>query len=148
MTLAAITIKQPWARAIAAGIKTVENRSRPTSHRGSVAIHAGKAISKEGCSDPRILEAFADGPWNDPALRQPLGAVIAVADLVDCHPADTCDRDTCKPWGDPAGYHLVLACAVQIDQPVPARGSLGLPWRLPEDVDLAVRAQLPDALRG
>ena len=38
----ALTIHQPWAWAIMAGIKRVENRTWRTSHRGPLVIHAGK----------------------------------------------------------------------------------------------------------
>ena len=40
----ALTIKQPWASAIAFGDKRVENRSWPTAYRGLLAIHAGASI--------------------------------------------------------------------------------------------------------
>ena len=36
----AITIKQPWAYLIAAGIKDIENRTWPTKFRGRVLVHA------------------------------------------------------------------------------------------------------------
>ncbi len=48
---------------------------------------------------------------------------------------------SCQPWGDPTGHHLVLAGVVQLPEPVPARGALGLPWRLTEDVEASVRGQ-------
>lgn len=37
----ALTIKQPWASAIMAGLKRVENRTWRTDYRGPLAIHAG-----------------------------------------------------------------------------------------------------------
>jgi len=37
----ALTIKQPYAWLIMAGVKRVENRPRKTSHRGQLIIHAG-----------------------------------------------------------------------------------------------------------
>jgi hypothetical protein len=39
-----LTIRQPWASAIAFGDKRVENRSWPTAYRGLVAIHAGLSV--------------------------------------------------------------------------------------------------------
>jgi len=41
----AITIQQPWAEMIARGLKRVENRTWRTSHRGPLAIHAGKSMA-------------------------------------------------------------------------------------------------------
>jgi len=53
----AITVKQPWAWAIAHGGKTVENRSRGTRHRGLLLIHAGLAWSDRGAHDVRVTTA-------------------------------------------------------------------------------------------
>lgn len=39
----ALTIRQPWASLIAAGVKTIETRSWSTKYRGPLAIHAGKS---------------------------------------------------------------------------------------------------------
>lgn len=38
----ALTIRQPWASLIAAGVKTIETRSWSTRYRGPLAIHAGR----------------------------------------------------------------------------------------------------------
>lgn len=46
----ALSITQPWAWAIIHG-KTVANRTRPTHHRGVLAIHAGKTWSGFGSGD-------------------------------------------------------------------------------------------------
>lgn len=42
----AITIKQPWASLIAAGLKDIENRTWKTNFRGRVLIHAAKVSVK------------------------------------------------------------------------------------------------------
>lgn len=132
----AITVKQPWAWAIAAGHKLVENRSQGTRYRGLLLIHAGKGWSARGADDPRIAGVRTPGPWRDLAY----GSVLAVARLVDSHP----DAGCCRPWGESeyseAGgrvrtvvHHLVLEDVRALEQPVPARGALGL-WRPPGDV--------------
>ncbi|MEU0468957.1 ASCH domain-containing protein [Amycolatopsis sp. NPDC006131] len=42
----AITVRQPWAWAIAKGYKPIENRTWSTDHRGLIAIHAAaKSVS-------------------------------------------------------------------------------------------------------
>lgn len=142
----AITVKQPWAWAIAHGGKTVENRSRGTAYRGPLLIHAGLVWSQRGEYDPRVRAA-----WNGlhPQLagslgftEHPTGAVIAVAQLVDAHP----DANCCRPWGESeyleasgrrrtVVHHLVLEDVVPLPEPVPCRGALGL-WRPPADVVL------------
>jgi hypothetical protein len=138
----AITVKQPWAWAIAHGGKTIENRSQGTRYRGTLLIHAGKAWSDRGADDERVLAAW--DPLDDglawPTSNFPAGVVIAVALLVDSHP----DAGCCRPWGESsyteAGgrertvvHHLVLEDVVPLDRPVPARGALGL-WRPPAEV--------------
>ncbi len=40
ISLKALSIKNPYAFLIAAGIKDIENRSQPTKHRGKIFIHA------------------------------------------------------------------------------------------------------------
>jgi hypothetical protein len=162
----AITVRNPWAWAIAAGFKPVENRSQNANYRGPLAIHAGQAWSVRGECDHRVCEAWATFAASVPLRPAPnvpvSGAVgrlhkdslfveygiIAVAELVDCHP----DQGCCRPWGESsyeeaggrtrtAIHHLVLDEVRTLAEPVPARGALGL-WMLPDDVEAAVREQL------
>jgi hypothetical protein len=152
----AITVKDPYGWAIAYAGKTTENRSRPTSYRGPLAIHVGLGWDAAGAASSLIQQAWArwassvplhpgpgveysgypgrlerGGLWLNP------GDVIAIADLVDCHPADGC----CESWGEPDGYHLTLDNVHRI-RPVPAKGQLGVPWNLPGDVAIQVEAQI------
>lgn len=146
MTLPAITIRNPWARAVTAGAKRVENRGRPTNYRGPLAIHAGRAPDIGGDRDPRILGLFG----NDPRRGAAVGAVVAVAELVDCHLATgPCVNSfvRCGPWGDldygdKDAWHLVLDGIRALDRPVPTRGFVRVPWMLPANVEQQVRAQL------
>lgn len=137
--LRAITVRQPWAWAIAHGGKTIENRSQPTRYRGPVLIHAGAGWSDRGERDPRVRDLLVTRAGT-PATRS---AVIAVAQLVDCHP----DAGCCRPWGESeyteaggrtrtAIHHLVLEDVAPLAQPVPARGQLGL-WRPSPEVAAA-----------
>lgn len=111
-----ISVRQPWASLIAAGVKTVENRSRPTRYRGRVLIHAGRAIDRDGMELVAEVardagEAVPDG-W-------PAGAIIGCVTLVDCV---TASED--EFFEGPYGY--ILEDAVTFDNPIPARGQLGL----------------------
>lgn len=144
---------QPWAWAIAHGGKTVENRSRRFSHRGPLAIHAGRAWEPVGATSPQVKHAF--DAYRLPAVRDRdldadhpkfvTGAVIAVTELVDVH------RETggcCQPWGhtvnlsaaaaDRPVYHLVLSGTRALDEPVRCYGAQGL-WNLPSAVAEALR---------
>ena len=160
--LRALTIRQPWCSAITFGGKRVENRTRPTRHRGLLALHAGLAV------DWHVPEAawFAAGltPYLPGGRRSawtaslPLGAVIAVANLTACHADTECEDQAaeedrgelryCSPWAMRWSWHWVLADVRPLPEQVPCRGALGL-WRLPEDVETRVREQLEaaDAVR-
>lgn len=146
-------MKQPWAWAIAAGYKRVENRTRGVSYRGPLALHAGGAWSKTGAGDTRVMDAAlhsAEGLVAAAVLVLggapvvcPRGAVIAVCDLIDSHPAADC----CAPWGDSEYlegdharpvHHLVLNNIRPLAQPIPARGQLGL-WRPNDDLTRAIK---------
>jgi hypothetical protein len=76
----ALTICQPYSELIARGDKRVENRTWSTPYRGLLYIHAGK--SKQWLSlDP--TKKF-DQNYNIPVAQLSFGAVIAIADLIDC----------------------------------------------------------------
>ncbi len=66
----AISVKQPWASLIAAGVKTLELRTWPTHHRGALLI----------CSSRRPM---IDGHRH--------GEALCVVDLVDCRPMTQAD---------------------------------------------------------
>ncbi|RKR92839.1 hypothetical protein BDK92_7321 [Micromonospora pisi] len=142
----AITVQQPWASCIATtapGAKRVENRGQSTTYRGPILIHAGASISKTGEADYRCIRIWG----TDPAHGRPMRAVLAVADLVDAHRAE---NRCCRPWGEewyetrrgtlPAA-HLVLDHVRVLDQPIPARGALGL-WTPEPHLVSAVQQQL------
>ncbi|MBU2700609.1 hypothetical protein Ga0466249_001701 [Sporomusaceae bacterium BoRhaA] len=87
----AITILQPWASLIACGEKKIETRLWPTKYRGPIAIHAG--LGKQHIDLCR-QQLFWANLWPYEIAAQyslqeridkflPLGAVIAIADLVD-----------------------------------------------------------------
>jgi len=137
----ALTVRQPWAGLIASGHKLVDNRSGMTHYRGPLAIHAGVTFSEQGGSDPRVRKAMKRRPLAADYTDGELGHLIALVDLVDCHPAAqvpgvaTC----CAPWGDreysygrrtSVAFHLVLAHPRPIDPAIKMRGQQGL-WRLP-----------------
>jgi hypothetical protein len=102
----ALTLHQPWAPAIAEGIKTIETRSWSTSYRGPLAIHAGKSTEWEQVDidgwtlhaidadvpEVRRLGAVHNGELVPDryerrlAFPAPLGAVVAVVNLVDVVP--------------------------------------------------------------
>ncbi len=71
----AITIWQPYAQAIALGLKTYETRSWPTKYRGKIAVHASiKPLSQEG---KRLSEKYGIKNFS-------FSKIIVIADLTDC----------------------------------------------------------------
>ena len=146
----ALTIRPPWSHAIAFWGKDVENRTWATHYQGDIAIHAGKSPDDGALEDWRIVSALTAPGYEQ--IPFSLGKVVAVARLYDCHPipdetglsgCGTPARDdrTCSLWADETGYHWRLRDIRPLRDPVPCKGALGL-WRLPEDVEKAVRAQL------
>jgi hypothetical protein len=131
----AITIWQPWAYCIASGMKPIENRYWSTSYRGPLAIHAGRQWDKDGAIDERVRGALSpyltvrqryDQDAVDAAEhpdRFMFGAIIATANLSDCHVS----MDCCLPWGDLSigfeyVWHWVLTDVRPLANPVPMRG--------------------------
>lgn len=158
----AITIRLPYSAAIRASVKTIENRGRPIAakHIGQqVAIHAAATWSTEGGADMRI-RTWWWGPDRSPNaildatdFSRLFRNIIAVATIAGCHKAAwplnealTC----CQPFGDrrygkrdePA-WHIELADIIPLDPPVgPVRGSLLVPWTLPDDTAAQITDQL------
>lgn len=77
-----ITIKQPYASLIAAGIKKYEFRTWKSKYRGKLLIHAGKGIDK------KAMEKFKN--YN---LEYPSSCIIAICDMVDCVKIDEETRE-------------------------------------------------------
>ena len=143
----AITIKAPWTVPILLGIKTVENRRHNTHYRGPLAIHVSRTWCPDGATDPRVsAAAYRRALGQRPhirALATTPGAVVAVAELVDCHRAD---GRCCPDWGRPTDWHLTLADVQPLTYPLPARGALGV-WPVPSLLAAAITiARTPPTL--
>ena len=122
----ALSIRQPWAWAVAAGMKRIENRRWRVSYRGPLAIHAARVVETEAYAR---CEALAGRPV--PA-NLALGAVIAVVHLADIVMASELRGD---PWAE--GPWCWLFDDVMPICPVACPGAQQL-FTLPDDVDAAV----------
>ncbi|WP_405769228.1 ASCH domain-containing protein [Actinacidiphila glaucinigra] len=125
----ALTVRQPWAGAIAHQTKRVENRTwkLPAKYEGArLLIHAGAQLDRGARLYGPHLGVY--------------GAVVAVATLTGCHWAE--DTRLCSPWSQDGTYHWTLDDVVALPEPVPAKGRLGL-WIPSPDLLAAVNAQLP-----
>jgi hypothetical protein len=129
----ALTIRQPWAGAIAHQTKRTENRTwkLPAKHEGArILIHAGAQPDRDAIVYGDNLDVYS--------------AVVAVATVTGCHYSD--DGRCCGPWGQENVYHWTLTDIVALTEPVPAKGALGI-WTPGAELIAAVEQQLAEAAR-
>lgn len=136
----ALTVKQPWADAIAHGAKRTENRTWPLPKQyvgARILLHAGAAYDPMGrfiITDRAALDSWPD-------TRR---AIIAAVTLTGCHLAHHDDNGSpcCPVWGEPEVYHWTLDDVTPLPEPVPCKGQLGL-WRPTPAAADAAFAQVP-----
>jgi activating signal cointegrator 1 len=167
MRIKCLTLTQPWATLVAIGAKRIETRSWATSYRGPLAIHAATSLKPVGgrlglhalCGTPPFCDVLLAAGYSAmlvPAWGLPLGAIVAVRELIDCVPTQHPGAANApgKPWfvgaqkgvgqhyyevpppldsdeyafGDySAGrYAWLLDGSGALAEPIPARGALGL----------------------
>jgi hypothetical protein len=115
----ALSVRQPWASLIAAGVKRAEVRPRPTRHRGPLLICASRSwrASADGLAAVQRL-------GHDIAAL-PRGVAIAVVDVVGCRPMAEGDAGAaCCPL-EPGAFVWLLTGARPIE-PFAVHGRLGL----------------------
>lgn len=154
MTHRLITVRQPWARPIVerGGIKNVENRGTgfTRKHRGRLWIHAGAALAKPAFSDERIRDLYPRlaGPWE-------VGSVIGYVNTVDAHIAEPGCCESIWAEQEYVGsdgsvqrnpVHLVFEDAVELAEPIPCRGALGI-WSADRVPGLAESLDHADEVR-
>lgn len=122
----ALTVKQPYAKLIARGIKDIENRTWKTNYRGRVLIHA----ASNSCTWQKVINTLSkaakeyfmkhglNGAW---VRNLEKGAIIGSVEIVDCV------RDSSSIWALPDHWHWVLANPVLFDEPIRnVKGKLSL----------------------
>lgn len=134
----AITVWQPWAGALSAGIKENETRSWSTKYRGPIAIHAAMKPIQPAWkyADDTALEVICrrlelpeifDGPGTFPT-----GCILAMAELVDCIKITPDFIDTLSPDELALGDYTIgryawkMKNVEKLPAPVPAKGKQGL----------------------
>lgn len=135
----ALTLIQPWASLIADGRKTFETRGWPTAYRGAIAIHAGKKLD---------AEYAVECGYRPEGLTR--GAIIAVARLVACIPAEQAERaiiDTMPAaqaeeelrhgFYERGRWAWELADVIRVPA-FPLLGQQGL-WEVPSPVEIQLR---------
>lgn len=128
----ALAVRQPFAWALLAGHKPVENREWPTSVRGRVLLHASKGCTKREYGDAAEWIYVACGVVVPEIEELPRGCIVGAVTIVDCveaHPS---------PWFV-GPYGFVVEKPVALAEPIPCKGMLGF-FRVPDDVAAAVKA--------
>ncbi|MCT7962339.1 ASCH domain-containing protein [Laspinema sp. D1] len=117
----ALTLKQPWAWAVAHLGKNIENRSWPTKYRGELYIHAGVGWDSEGAK--WIAQKFGIEVPSHSEL--PSGVLVAKCNLSDCrHWTETTGEEL--PWSNESGFQWFLEAIEAIKPHLPLQGKLGI----------------------
>ena len=119
----ALSVQQPYANKIIFDGKDIENRTRRTNFRGTVAIHAS-------------LKLHPNARKNDNQLVR--GAIVGFVDVVDC-----VEKHKSKHFFGPYGY--VLKNPRSLSKPIPCKGMLGL-WQVPPEIERKIKRQLKGKL--
>jgi len=139
----AITLMQPWASLVALKAKRYETRSWSVNYRGLLAIHASKEFSeasrKLARSQPFASVLFGseeDLPLGCVVAICKLTAVFKTADLTGQSAFEFArdEQSSCEEaFGDfsPGRFAWLLTNVVALENPIPARGALGL-WEWDE----------------
>lgn len=151
----ALTIRQPFACAIALEFKLCETRPGRTHYRGPLAIHAAmftpveymRYIRTAPIKQQDAIVAAGYHVGGKPSLiKMPSAAVVAIAEVVDCVAVE--DLEALYPytfrasgwerhWGDyTAGrFGWMLSNVRRLAKPIEAKGAQGLwNWDAPADL--------------
>jgi len=125
----AISLWQPWASAIALGNKSIETRHWTTKYRGPLVIHAARRWGPDERYFASVEHALGRLP-----KRLPLGAYVAVADLVDVKTTEELLLTVGpieKIYGnyEEGRFGWVLQNVRPLAEPVPGKGKQGF-WSL------------------
>jgi len=164
----ALTIYQPHASLIIAGVKCFETRPRPMNYRGTLAIHAGlmpfdRVFNSWGHVTEAVrVEHLCMDLLQTDNLRDLLkGVVLGTVEVVGCWPIVSREfPDAGKPFVDyggcrapvsktesalgdftPGRYAIQLSNPVAFPEPIPARGQQGM-WRWEPSSDCIARRPL------
>jgi len=128
----ALTVCQPWAWAILAKIKQVENRNWFTPYRGPLLIHAGKSLEYM-----KIIPDLAGDIQYKFGLTIPdkleFGAILGSVELVDCLPLGRLAAKYGNLAFAEGPAYWVLKKARLLLAPIVYRGGMGL-FDIPDEV--------------
>lgn len=113
-----LSIRQPWASLICAGIKDVEVRTWKPKHRGKLLIHASSAKCPKNFfyqlpaeMQITVLNEEFYGNFDKEAL--PTSSILGYVDLVDC-----VEGEYDSIWSDPGCVNILLENVHMFDEPI------------------------------
>jgi hypothetical protein len=126
LKIACLSVFQPWAELLVAGIKPVENRTKRFHHRGSLLIHASKKF------DANWIDKLPPAALHDAKeylktvcsfpTKLPRGCIVGSVIQVRCADPD----ELMGEWHEDGAFGLIMACAVKFKQPIPYVGRQGM----------------------
>ena len=126
--LPCLSVRQPWAHFIVAGLKPIENRNWRAAFRGRVLVHASKGMTRNEYLEASLFAARNCGVPHDriPAFDSlPRGGIVGSVEIVGC-----VDRSD-SPWF--VGEFGFVLRDPQTLPFIPYKGALGF-FRVPESV--------------
>lgn len=131
----AISLWQPWATAMALGLKQIETRHWSHNYRGLIAIHAAKRWTRE---ERELAEEFAALNDEPRLLSPPLGAIVAVGVIVSIRSSESLISEissTEEMFGNygPNRFGWLFKDIVALAEPVPCKGAQGF-FEVPDDL--------------
>ena len=128
-------MQQPFAWAICANVKDIENRSWQTKYRGTIVIVASGKTSqiKAFQKDAKPLKLSAD--------HLTISAAIGIADILDIHTLNPSLES--NPWAF-GPYCWQLANGRLFKEPIPCKGKLNL-YAPDDDLAAKIRKQMSTA---
>ena len=121
MSYSVLTVKQPWAYCIMYLGKDIENRTRKTNIRGTIAIHASKQIDYDA-----YYWLKAQG-YELPSIETLItGKILGTVEITDCV------QEHSSLWKENGTWGYVLKNPQSFKEPIPAKGNLGF-WKFHQD---------------
>lgn len=137
LPIKALSLWQPWASLMAAGVKIDDIRDWTTTYRGPLAIHAAKTIDRVGAPAHLCASTLGMRWW----CECPAGAIVAIGMLTDCRPSAVARRTTTAinlACGDfTTGRHALRVERIRpLIEPIPVTGRrLLFNWVPPTDIE-------------
>jgi hypothetical protein len=128
-----LSVKNPWAYAIMHLGKNIENRTRGTTYRGKLYIHASQSIDPVGwkalCDIGNQLgRIYPDLTFFE--ANDNCGCILGFVELYEISRGGI----TSNPWGEVDKSHWYLRDPMILKTPIPTKGKLGI-WQYEVDED-------------